>query len=100
MRVQRVPGPTVERSSTVTPASGAGGVVTRSEVLRQAEVPPRDDVLLDLGRATAHRLVHRGAVGALEAAGDRRVVLIHAQLSGCAADVERVPTHALRERGR
>ena len=24
MRVQRVPGPTVERSSTVTPASGAG----------------------------------------------------------------------------
>src|SRR4030095_4597433 len=100
MRVERVPGPTVERSSTVTPASGAGGAFTTSlEVLGQAQVAPGDDVLLDLRRAAAHRLVHGGAIGALEATRDRRVVLVHAQLARGAADVERVAADALRERG-
>src|SRR5262245_59457977 len=101
MRVQRVPGPTVERSSTVTPASGAGGGAnSESEVLRQAEMAPRDDVLLDLGGPAAHRFVDRRAIGALEPPGDGRVVLVHAQLTRDAADVERVAADPLRERGR
>src|SRR4029453_3415355 len=70
------------------------------EVLGQPEVAPRDDVLLDLGGPTAHRLVHGGAVGALEAAAQRRLVLAFHDRAGCARDVERVLADPLRERRR
>src|SRR5262247_1157882 len=60
---------------------------------------PRDDVLLDFGRAAAERIDHGRAVRALEAPAQRRVVLPFPELARRAHRVERLAAHALSELG-
>src|SRR5262245_8264771 len=98
MRAARDAGPTLERSRTVTPSrSGASAIVVRSglraigrsEVLRQPELPSRDDVLLHFGGAASDRVEHRVAVGRFGAAVHRRVLGLDAELRAGTADVHR-----------
>src|SRR5262245_55624419 len=97
MREARAAGPTLDKSSTVQPASWARASFTRSEVFRQSELAARDDVLLDLRGAAAHGLDDGRAIGALEAAAHRRFVVAHPQLAGRPADVERLVRRPLRQ---
>src|SRR4030095_13171790 len=100
MRVQRAPGPTVEKSSTLTP-SRAGRAGRRStmasEVLRKPELAARDDVLLDLGSAAADGVDPGEAVPLLRAPAQRPLLRVDAELRAGARDVHHGVGDALGE---
>src|ERR1035437_21866 len=105
-RVQRAAGPTLDRSSTTTPANspvedavdaeggmaGGVGVVTerrRSEVLRQTEFAAGDDVLLNLRGAAADGVDHRVAIGRLGPALHRGILGPDPKLASRSGQVHR-----------